>query len=365
MSMQKAAGSGLVRHFSPAWYASVMGTGGLANVLYTLGMKRPFLRPLAIGLWWLNILLFLLLIGPWIVRWFRHFDSLLVDLKHPVMSNFFVTMPVGALVLGTNFFMMGKAYFSASFISGLGLALWVFDVALTLFFGVFVVYNLMAAEKIEPELTNFSWFITPVASIIIPLLGGPLAQAYAPRHLSLAKTIGLVDLIFFGTGLILFFVFCSILIDRFIKHPMPQAMVTPTFWIILGPVGIGTISLLGLADSAGLFGLPAAADALKMAAVIFWGFGFWAFLLTVVISIKYLKNGGIPFSLSWWAFIFPLAAYVLSCLKVYNLTGAGAVMWYAGLLTLILAVLWVATFLRSLIGAVSGRLFLPPAADKK
>jgi C4-dicarboxylate transporter/malic acid transport protein. len=100
---EKISFNDVVRHFSPAWYASVMGTGGLANVLYMLSGKMTILKPLSVVVFWLNILLFLLLIGPWTARWFLHFDKLKDDLRHPVMSNFFVTMPVGGLILGTNF----------------------------------------------------------------------------------------------------------------------------------------------------------------------------------------------------------------------------------------------------------------------
>ncbi|HUZ18538.1 MAG TPA: C4-dicarboxylate ABC transporter, partial [Spirochaetia bacterium] len=126
--MNVEAPHSLVRHFSPAWYASVMGTGGLANVLYLFSAEAGFLRPVAIALGWLNVALFLLFVGPWVARWFLHFDKLTEDLKHPMMSNFFATMPVGALILGTNFFLMGRSYLPISFIAGLGIVLWIFAV---------------------------------------------------------------------------------------------------------------------------------------------------------------------------------------------------------------------------------------------
>lgn len=116
METSELSFSNLVRYFSPAWYASVMGTGGLANVLFLLGSRMPFLKPISFGLLWINIALFVILIGPWIARWFLHFDKLVEDLKQPIMSNFFVTMPVGGLILGTNLFIIGKGHFSMPFI---------------------------------------------------------------------------------------------------------------------------------------------------------------------------------------------------------------------------------------------------------
>lgn len=55
--MSKEAANSLVRHCSPAWYASVTGTGGLANVPYLFSAQVAFLRPVAITLGWLNVAL--------------------------------------------------------------------------------------------------------------------------------------------------------------------------------------------------------------------------------------------------------------------------------------------------------------------
>ncbi|EGD52157.1 C4-dicarboxylate transporter/malic acid transport protein [Thermoanaerobacter ethanolicus JW 200] len=355
----------IIRHFSPAWYASVMGTGGFANVLYLLSAEMPFLKPVAIALFFLNIFLFLIFIIPWVGRWFLHFDKLIEDLKHPVMSNFFVTMPVGGLILGTNFFMIGKEYFSMAFIVTLSTILWIYGVALALIFGVFVTYNMMITEGIGPELTNYSWYITPVASIVVPLLGNLLVKVYAAKNMELAKLINITDIVFYGIGLMLFVILSSIILNRFINHAMPHAMATPTFWIILGPIGVGTVSLMGIADASKEIGLILVADSLKMLSLILWGFGLWAFVLTVIITIKYLMEGGIPFSLSWWAFIFPLSAYTLSAFNVFMYTKIQLIYWYTVLLAILLAILWISTFIKSLIGTLNGTLLVPPESNKK
>ncbi|ERM91937.1 C4-dicarboxylate ABC transporter [Caldanaerobacter subterraneus subsp. yonseiensis KB-1] len=362
---QKICINCIIRHFSPAWYASVMGTGGFANVLYLLSARMSFLKPAAVALFFLNIFLFFIFIIPWVGRWFLHFDKLIEDLKHPVMSNFFVTMPVGGLILGTNFFIIGKEFFSMAFIIILGTVLWIYGVALALIFGVFVTYNMMITENIGPEFTNYSWYITPVASIVVPLLGNFLVKAYATKNVELAKLINITDIAFYGIGLILFVILSSIILGRFISHTMPHAMTTPTFWIILGPIGVGTVSLMGIADASKMMGLISIVDGIKMISLIFWGFGLWAFVLTVIITIKYLIEGGIPFSLSWWAFIFPLSAYTLSAYNVFMYTKIQLIYWYTVLLAILLAILWISTFIKSLIGTLNGTLLVPSESNKK
>ena len=349
----------IIKHFSPAWFASVMGTGGVANVLFELGGRMGFLKPVAMGLFWLNIGLFIVLIGPWLARWFTHFSTLRKDIEHPVMSNFFLTMPVGGIILGTNFFIIGKSHFGMTLITDLGMAFWIFGVIMALGLGVFVMYNLFFLETVPAEMTNFTWLISPVASIVIPLLGNLLIGSYSTTNLSLAKTINLIDITFYGIGILLFVFLASILLNRFIVHRMPGGAVLPTFWIILGPIGVGAISLMGIADSSKLLGLLASADTLKILALILWGFGLWAFLLTTMITIRYLRSGGIPFTLSWWAFIFPMAAYTLSSFSVYSYTQVELVYWYTLFLAALLILMWAATFMRSLAGMLSGKLLVP------
>ncbi|MBB6063345.1 C4-dicarboxylate transporter/malic acid transport protein [Thermosipho japonicus] len=356
---KKVKFSEIIKYFSPAWYASVMGTGGLANVFYMLSSKMHFLKSFAISLFFLNIFLFFFLLIPWILRWILAFDKVIEDLKHPVMSNFFVTMPIGGLILGTNFFIIGKEFISMSIILGFGIFFWIFSVALSLIFGVFVTYNMMLSENIGPELTNYSWYITPVASVAVPLLGNILANFYLKTNIEFAKLINIIDISFYGIGMILFIILSSIILNRFINHSMPHAATTPTFWIILGPIGIGQVTLSGIADISKKLGLISSGATLKLLSIILWGFGLWAFLLTIIVTLNYIRRGGIPFSLSWWAFIFPLSAYTMSTLNVYMYTKIKLIYWYAIFLASILTLIWVSTFVRSLIGTLNGKLLIP------
>ncbi len=69
ITAEKSKFSEMVKHFSPAWFACVMGTGGLVNLLYLLSSSLPFLKPMALILFWLNIVLFIVIIVPWLLRW--------------------------------------------------------------------------------------------------------------------------------------------------------------------------------------------------------------------------------------------------------------------------------------------------------
>ena len=144
---------------------------------------------------------------------------------------------------------------------------------------------------------------------------------------------------------------------------MPRETLLPTFWVILGPVGLGSLALMDLADAAKVLNLVNSVDTLKIVAIIFWGFGLWAILLTIAITFYYLRRGKIPFTLSWWAFIFPLAAYALASYSIYNYTKIELVYWYTLALAALLSFLWVVTMINTLTGIIKRRILYPVNAN--
>ena len=156
MGTERTNLSRIVKNFSPAWFAVVLGTGGLANVLFQLSGRLLFLKPVAGGLLWLNAFLYVILIGPWIARWFINLQGVIEDLKHPITINFFVTLPAGQVLLAINFLTIGRAEFNTAFAIGLGLVFWAIAISLSLALAVFAMYNLFSMETVPIENINYS-----------------------------------------------------------------------------------------------------------------------------------------------------------------------------------------------------------------
>ncbi|KLU62835.1 potassium-tellurite ethidium and proflavin transporter [Peptococcaceae bacterium CEB3] len=348
-----------VRHFSPAWFAAIMGTGGFANILYLWGNLWPPSKALGLILAWLNALLLILFLIPWILRWFTHFDQLKQDLNHPVMGNFFVTMPIGIVIVATNAALMGGHFLGPQFVFIAAWIAWLIGIIGALLLSVYVAYRSLSSEQTPPQALNFAWLITPVANIGVPLIGNPLVGMLKQAGSGAAKTVLLLNLSFYGIGFFLFLFIGAMVLSRLVRHSLPPAAMAPTFWITLGPIGVGTVTLMGLADTAKSLGLLPSADTAYLLAAIFWGFGFWGLGIALTLSWRYLKRGGIPFSLSWWAFIFPLVAYTMASQKIAAYFSSALILVYAALLTLLLAFLWLITFVRSSGGALTGKLFQP------
>ncbi len=84
-------------------------------------------------------------------------------------------------------------------------------------------------------------------------------------------------------------------------------------------------------------------------------------VLAVSITVR-AARGGLPFSLTWWSFTFPVGTLVTGTSGLEAATGAdflavAAVVLYAGLVAA-----WGVVATRTARGAWTGRLLLAPAA---
>ncbi|KZL92745.1 hypothetical protein [Clostridium magnum] len=348
----------IIKYFSPAWFTIIMGTGSLANILYLLANNWHIGHNLGIILALLNAILFILFLYPWVTRWFNHFDLLKKDLNHPITGNFFVTMPLATIILGSNFALMGKPFLGESLVY-LCFSAWMIGVIGAAIFGIYAGYNLIRSEKNLPGVINFSWLIPPVGNMAVPLIGNPLVKMLLVNDPGLARDVLLINLAFFGIGFFLFLFIGGVVFTRLAIHSIPSTSLTPTFWIPLGPVSVAVVSLLGLADTSKALGIITSESLIYFTAAIIWGMGIWFLGVALLISCRNFMKEGIPFSLSWWAFIFPLGAYAMSSLKMADYFHSKLVYYYTIILILILVALWTITFVRTVKCTLNGSLLRP------
>src|SRR5699024_10551200 len=107
-------------------------------------------------------------------------------------------------------------------------------------------------------------------------------------------------------------IYLMIFIYRVFFYPQFPKMLTPSYFILLAPLGIGLISYLNLTGEVDSF------------AYIIYGFAFYLGLLFIFQLKRFLK---IPFYLSWWAYLFPTAAITNATIYMYNETGEFIFTW--------------------------------------
>ena len=97
------------RDIGPNWFASVMGTGIVANAAAILPLQVPGLRVFATTVWALAAAMLTGLIAAWGVHWARYPERARGHALNPVMAQFWgapamalMTVGAGTLVLGQN-----------------------------------------------------------------------------------------------------------------------------------------------------------------------------------------------------------------------------------------------------------------------
>jgi len=334
----------IVKNFTPSWFASIMGTGILAITSLFYSQYLPPLKQFAYMLFYFNVVLFFVLLVPWILRWIIFTKEAVRDLKHPIISNFYPTISVGMLVLAANFMVIEKNVF-------LGEIFWFLGTILTIFFGVLTPYIMFRGEHVKLEHINPAWFIPPVGLIVVPIAGSSLI----PLFTGLVKEV-IIFLNYFswGAGFFIYVALLAVCVYRFILHePLPNVL-APTIWINLGPIGAGTVSLINLVKNSAFITLK---EPFFVFGLIFWGFGIWWVFIAILMTLHYLKKLQLPYAMSWWAFTFPLGAYVASSHLVSLLFGIKIVDFIGFMLYMLLLIFWSITLIKTAIHSYQGTLF--------
>lgn len=343
-----------VRELHPGWYASVMGTAILAvsaydnpgNLSATLGTAHAIGTVFAVLAYAIGAVLTV----AYAVRWIGHRDAALTDLRHPVLGAMHATLPAGLLVLAVMTSVVGPSLFSDAAVTALIATFAISGTVLALVFSVAFSFTLFVGET-PVTAVNGGWFIPPVATIIIPVALMPLMPHVSGGNASLLLALSYAA---YGIGFLLFVFMMALLHARMVAHPLPPAALLPTFWVGLGPVGVGTLAPLAMARAGqSIFGDAAGAIAMssRVFATALWGFGLWWLAITVALMVRYLRSGPVPFHLGWWAFTFPLGAFTTATLGLARAWDAGALEVTGGILFAMLATFWAVVAARTL-GAI-------------
>ena len=261
-----------------------------------------------------------------------------------MLSNFYATIAIGMLVLAADFIVIGKNMEIAEIF-------WLIGTLLTIFFGILTPYIMFKGEHVKLDHINPAWFIPPVGLIVIPIAGSSIIP-----HVSGMVQEFVIFLNYFGWGAG-FFIYLSLLaisMYRFIlHHPLPNIL-APTIWINLGPIGAGTVALVNLIKNSSFITTQ---EPFFVFGFLFWGFGIWWVIVAIALTLHYIKRLKLPYAMSWWAFTFPLGAYVAASHIVSTLFSFKLVDYIGFGLYWLLMAFWLVTFAKTLVHAYHGTLF--------
>ena len=336
----------IVKAFAPGWPAAVMGTGAFALATLHFSHQWPMLAGLAWTLHWFNLVLFALISIPWLLRWVMARPAVVATFKHPVAANFYPSYSIALLVLAAELRVFGGH-------ESLALIFWWLGVALMFGLTLAVLISIFQGEHVNLDHITPGIFIPPVGLVVIPVAVGPLLAVQPEALRDLALTINGIGL---GAGIFMYTALLALAFHRFYVHKRLPPMMVPSFWINLAPLGVLVVSLLNLVAAA-----PFAGDksAYLVAVFLIWGFGAFWLVLAMLFTWSVRKTAPLPFSLAWWAFTFPLAAFTLGSQRLSEVTGLTTPLAFGWLTWILLAAIWTLTLVKTIGGVASGKLFQP------
>ena len=353
----------------PNWFAAVMGTGRVAAALATMPVHVPGLRVLAEVVWLLDVVVLAAVLVATAMHWALHPRTARGHLADPVMSHFYGAPAMALMTVGAGALLVGAPVVGPTIAIGMAAVLWLAGTLMGLWTAVAVPVRAFTTHEVAPNAAFGGWLM-PVVPPMVSAATGPLLLAHLPAgqwRLSLL----LACVMMFGLTLVASLVVITLIWSRLVHHKVGAAAAVPTLWIVLGPLGqsVTASHTLGVAaptvlpepfgsafEAMGLvFGLP------------MWGFAMLWLAIAASITIRTMRStrSGLPFTLTWWSFTFPVGTVVTGTSGLAVTTGASflsvaALVLYAGLL-----VAWGTVAFRTARGVWDGRLLRRPTLSAR
>ncbi|GAA2308786.1 TDT family transporter [Streptomyces kunmingensis] len=352
-----------VRHLGPNWYAAVMGTAIVANAGATLPVTFAGLRTACTVVWALSFAALLVLLAARALHWTHHRDQARAHLLDPAVAPFYGCLSMALLSVGAGTLLLGQDWIGLEAALAIDTALFVAGTLTGLAAAVAVPYLMVVRHRIEPGQASPVWLL-PVVAPMVSAAVGPLLVPHLPPG-QYQQTLLLVCYGMFGLSLLATLVMLPLIFARLVTAgPLPTAL-TPTLFLVLGPLGQSTTAVNKYADVADGV-LPASYGHGFTAFAVLYGvpvMGFAALWLALAAAlvVRARRREGMRFAMTWWAFTFPVGTCVTGVEGLGKHTGLALFDVLAVVLYAALVAAWAVAAIHSARGLLDGRLLSAPA----
>ncbi|MFI0987432.1 TDT family transporter [Streptomyces exfoliatus] len=349
-----------VRHLGPNWYASVMGTAVVANAGAGLPLDVPGLRTLCAAVWALSLAMLIALVAARAAHWLHHRDQARAHLMDPAMAPFYGCLSMALLAVGGGAMIVGRDWIGLPAAVALDAVLFTAGTVVGLVAAVAVPYLMVVHHRIESA--SPVWLLPVVAPMVSAALG-PLLVPHLPAG-EAQETLLIACWAMFGVSLLATLIMLPLVFGRLVTGgPLPLAL-TPTLFLVLGPLGQSTTAANTFADVApGVLPTPYAHGFTAFAVlygVPVMGFALLWLALAGAMVLR-ARRRGMGFAMTFWAFTFPVGTCVTGAEGLARHTDLAAFRWLAIGLYVFLVAAWLVAGSRTLRGLFSGALLAGPA----
>lgn len=269
-----------LKFFPIMMYAVVMGLSGLTITYQKATLWLGFPAILGEAFMYLTTAVFIVVSFTYITKFSKYRAAVKNEFSHPVRINFFAAISISMLMLAIIY----KENFPT-----LSAIFW-YPGTLLHFYLTMHTIAFWINQNQQLDHSNPAWFIPIVGNVLVPVAGVGFAQTG-------------VLLYFFSVGIFFWIILFSVILNRIIFHNQMAVKFMPTLFILIAPPAVGFIAYFKMFGVIDLF-----ATTLFNLALFF----------TVLIAFMYKNFIKIKFFISWWAFVFPIAAMAIGTMLMYH-----------------------------------------------
>jgi len=271
-----------LKYYPIMMFAIVMGISGLTIAYQKAVEFIGFPESVANAFMYISLGLFALVTLVYLIKLAMYPKAVANEWKHPVRINFFSAISISMLMLAIittkDYPTLHKAFWYAG--------------AIMHFYMTLYTITFWINHNQEINHSNPAWFIPIVGNVLVPVGGVGLAN-------------NTVLMYFFSVGTFFWVILLAIILNRIIFHHQLAQKFMPTLFILIAPPAVAFIAYFKLTHQIDFF-----ANFLYGLAVFF----------TFMVAFMANKFIGLKYFISWWAFIFPLAAMSIAAMIVYHKT---------------------------------------------
>lgn len=354
----------IIRQFTPNWFTVSMGTGVVALIVSEFPMLKALTWQLGTGLWYFNILLFVLFTVLYGLRWAFYPHEAKQIFQHPSMSLFLGTIPMALATILNGFLKYGQPIYGDTAVQ-IAQTLWYADVVLALLVAWAVPFAMYRHQEHALQQMTAVWLLPIVACEVAASSGGLLLGHLAADTYAVAILLG--SYVLWGVSVLPAFAILTILMLRLVLHKLPEKELAVSSWLALGPIGTAALALLVLGHQAptlmASLGLAQLGQLFQqagiLASLILLGFGLWWLGIAVLTTLHHAKQE-LPFNLGWWGLTFPLGVYTLAILTLAQQLNLAFLYAVGYAFAAILMLLWSLVATKTAHGFYQGHLFFSP-----
>lgn len=287
------------RHLNPGSFAMVMATG-----IVSIDLDQHGMRALALTLFGVNLVAWLVLLLLSAVRLLRFRHELVADFTNPGRGAGFLTLVAATCVLGSQCLMVVHLPELARALALLGALLWV--ALIYLFFAATI------TARFKPGFTrsiNGGWLVAVVSTQALSALVTLVAASRAdPDRLQF------VALSLYMLGAALYLLIITLVVYRMVFFPLRAREFTPPYWIDMGALAVTTLAGSLIVTHAPAHGvLTELLPFVKGFTLFFWATATWWIPLLVILEVwrHVWRHVPLRYETDDWDIVFPIGMYTV------------------------------------------------------